>query len=519
MPLSAFGRASLILPLILLMQLVAPLSAATIMQTGDSEGRCQLVMDGEIEDGDADKIREALGEIVNPWDAAHKHSNFTLCLNSPGGGWLEAIAMLDIIREAGVQTYVGEGHRCLSACAMVFLGGARYTAEEQILHYVDRTLHPQAILGFHAPYVVLEDRIYSSQHMSSAFNYAMLSASKIVSRAESLEIPLDFIAEMLATPPEGFIFIDTVEKARNLLIDLDNIVISPNFSSRDVVNICNKAWPVQLGQRLLETDLRLYDNESGRIDRGSFIVNREIMDGLLENFICLVEIDAYNANEVRVRVNPYGSNNGQTSAQYELFEIDFFQSTVKLIEDDAFVAFEQVYPQQWGDIYPRYYQYSDDTLLQDLPLTEDDLAAYIQQRGIESAGIIDSQAYEQVPTLTPVLSENCGLRGEYVYVSNFYGYANVYSEAGSDHEVVGRGTSGDRFDIVENDKFRLVGSLAARVECAAVCVRMNVGNVARTPEDHASLLQCGDDNVMWFQIRNSDGVTGYVNGKFLAYSE
>ena len=71
-----------------------------------------------------------------------------LCLDSPGGKWIEGRQIALFVHKYGIATRVLAGTECYSSCALVFMAGRSLGGE------VDgprRILHVQGRLGSHAP--------------------------------------------------------------------------------------------------------------------------------------------------------------------------------------------------------------------------------------------------------------------------------------------------------------------------------------------------------------------------------
>ena len=86
-----------------------------------------LVLQGGISTGIAEQLEKALAE--------HPHID-TLILSSPGGNPEEAIEIYRVVRDAGLNTWVPNGRKCMSACAEIFLAG-----KERII---------TGVVGFHS---------------------------------------------------------------------------------------------------------------------------------------------------------------------------------------------------------------------------------------------------------------------------------------------------------------------------------------------------------------------------------
>ncbi|SLN55558.1 hypothetical protein [Roseisalinus antarcticus] len=129
-------------------------------------GACSIVLEGTIEEGDADKLNElwetsqldGIGitgfideEIFESAERVH-----TLCLDSEGGDFDEALELLEseFMTLFRVVTVVPSGSQCLSACALIFLGGTLSTSNSDGGNTIPvRVLHVDGRLGFHSPFI------------------------------------------------------------------------------------------------------------------------------------------------------------------------------------------------------------------------------------------------------------------------------------------------------------------------------------------------------------------------------
>src|SRR6266487_973969 len=106
---------------------------------------CDLLLEGDVVDGDAKELERQF--------AAIKHLNqftFFLCLRSDGGNVSEALKIARFVLDTNrpsIATVVEDGHRCASACALIFLAG---TAPAPRGEWPQRFLHPRGRLQFHS---------------------------------------------------------------------------------------------------------------------------------------------------------------------------------------------------------------------------------------------------------------------------------------------------------------------------------------------------------------------------------
>lgn len=110
--------------------------------------------EGPVTEGDLARIPDAVAAHTNcsldaPLSATENCA--VLTLSSEGGSYVEGLQIARALRELGIATWVESGDYCYSACAFAFLGGTGY-AQDTGGAFIDRTIEPGAILGFHAPY-------------------------------------------------------------------------------------------------------------------------------------------------------------------------------------------------------------------------------------------------------------------------------------------------------------------------------------------------------------------------------
>ena len=113
----------------------AAATAANFSTTiGEETGRKYIVISGAIDGTEAQQL--SMYKLLNP-------DHNWVALNSPGGLANGGYALGNTISQLGLNTYVGYGAICLSACYTAFLGGTEYDID--------------GVLGAHHAWVPEED--------------------------------------------------------------------------------------------------------------------------------------------------------------------------------------------------------------------------------------------------------------------------------------------------------------------------------------------------------------------------
>ena len=177
---------------------------------------CTHSLEGEIVAGDAARLQAELDRLPGQ---DHDDRNFVLCLTSPGGNLAEGLKIGEIIRANWMATYVPQRASCLSACAVAFMHG-RVAFWEYWMNL--RVIHPTAVLGFHAPRLDLPpmDGAVPAPMVDAAYASAISTIAALAKAASGSVndsrvplIPLSLLEAMLSTPPDGFVYVDTLHKA------------------------------------------------------------------------------------------------------------------------------------------------------------------------------------------------------------------------------------------------------------------------------------------------------------------
>lgn len=209
-----------------LVLLTKPLAAAdlVILDTKDRDTKnlgypetanaCRL--DGLIKKGDLEKIRNVI--------SAHKTEKpcSIVYLNSPGGNLLEGLELSGFFFSSMIATSVEESDVCLSACSLIWLGGARPDGHNRDNPHTYRRIAPGGTLGFHAPFPLIpNDKLYSGADIEKSFEMAFLVMQKLNDIFYRTKVNLWFASNLMKPAKNDFVYIDDVEKAVLIGAQLD----------------------------------------------------------------------------------------------------------------------------------------------------------------------------------------------------------------------------------------------------------------------------------------------------------
>ena len=206
------------------------------MHRVDGQEKLVIRLSGLIAKGDAEKIAGIIDANIEHTFA--DYTDIVVTLDSPGGSFVEGLAIGDVLHSKYAGTYVDDGAQCLSACALAFMAGTDATGDST---WPDRRLHPRARLGFHSPSLSVppEGSVPVAQ-IGAAYAIALKSLSGIVSRMEQVEFPRSLLETMLDTPPDSMRMVASIDDINRWGILLDTDFPQAGTSPRDTVQACQR---------------------------------------------------------------------------------------------------------------------------------------------------------------------------------------------------------------------------------------------------------------------------------------
>lgn len=186
--------------------LSTPVMSAEIATTNGTV--CQVYLAGPIAAGDLSK----LDKVASPGSS--------LCLDSPGGDFIEGLAIAEWLTGKNVTTVIDNGALCYSACAIAFMGGSEW--EE--IYSAKRKLHVGGRLVFHAPYLIALSKTYSGRDLEATYSEGLQAVARMMKLGADMGedglIPERVMLKLLAAGPSELYMVDDITKARELGIEL-----------------------------------------------------------------------------------------------------------------------------------------------------------------------------------------------------------------------------------------------------------------------------------------------------------
>jgi hypothetical protein len=222
-----------------------------------STANCDIYLTGWIVPGDSDKLAKVLkvdladgpwpksgpppiGRFLHFYEQENDEYFPHLCLSSDGGNFSEAIKIIRLIWENTtsyaqmIVTVVEAQHKCLSACALIFLAGRHRGGDDYARP--TRYIHPTAELGFHSPYVAGPDFITDKQK-ANAYGAGVDAVSALLAMDSEL-YPRSLLKVLLKIKKDDFFKITKVGHLRLWDIGLFDYRIPQLISDAQLAALC-----------------------------------------------------------------------------------------------------------------------------------------------------------------------------------------------------------------------------------------------------------------------------------------
>jgi len=290
---------------------------------------CAMMMAGEIQAGDSAKFGKIAASLnllkAKPGDYIYNETERAVCLDSPGGSWVEGRTIAGLVSEFGMTTRVLDGDECLSVCSLIFMAG-RFRGEE--FDGPSRYLHVRGRLGFHGPYLVPpEDRSYSASEMhavSVAQNLVIADFIKFGSggyaHSNGGAVSMSLVGEMLARGPDEMIYADTVERIARWNIALEGTRDDIRLDKNGMFQACENALNLPFDKPAETITPSRYESEPEveiqriRSSYGKLKVFARVQFSGDANRVCEIELRELGNGKIDTKVNVISicTDNGNT---------------------------------------------------------------------------------------------------------------------------------------------------------------------------------------------------------------
>ncbi|WP_417207171.1 hypothetical protein [Antarctobacter sp.] len=464
--------------------LTPPAEAAEFEVLNTHPEGCNVMLSGQISDGDRDRLTQVIPRSDDLFD--HTGSPITLCLNSPGGSLLEGLEIAAYLRGTGIRSHVAAGDRCLSACALAFLGGTFFSVEDGLIPHRGRSIHARAVLGFHRPQLDTSSRQFSDALIHSAFDTAVRATALIFARLDDLRITRKFALSFFDVDDGGFYYIDTGFRVLELGVDVTGVGPLPaRIPDETVRRICYQTYPEidpasyadGYGVFHFQDDWTIdVPATAGPVQTTAYVL-LSTGEGTLKYDACLLRWDANDAVGYPPPLSvQYLPDMGSDLGHYSNPQPPSPDHLRRLAEQDSWA---------WRELPPVLASPADSPLAQ--------LAAPASH-----------------PTFDRDPGYSCAPRVAGYKVNYVAAFSNLRAGPGFDKPVVMEVPKGTRVTPVNHS---LSATMVLSDACAQTCNPAKAGYIA--PDLADRVRQCSFTNMIWWLVRTPEGVTGWMSSRFL----
>lgn len=478
----------------------APTNAANISQQVSqqmSQMGCDILVEGLIQEGDAIKLEQALiaqdkkiagHNYDGPLIGSRPRSHQRVCFNSPGGSFIEGLALGKVLLKARKGSAIGDNMICESACALAFMGGSSARAQVESSDDFDRVLHPDGQLGFHAPSINVPNKTYEKEIVEKAYRVAIKSIAAIVETKNELnidyvpgsdqrvsfkyDIPDSLLLFMLSTPPEQMSYIETIKDASRWSIRIEPI-------SADLVPEPTEAFA------------NVCDNQSyyWMEVQPSFYESPPFLSGYNGQAAAFIVTGSSGLSDWKMR-NESGVRLTSDLGEY------WYDCDVEIFDGISFDSIENLSAPLGGAtgtgarrfFYP-FQLFAPSTEIKSLSPQKMNFADYAN---------LQSRLTSYVSSLNRDVDLACMIEDTTAKVVNVQNFTNLRQQAGLNGRIIDKVGVGEQVQIVRPGRYLRYD------RCAAAC----------EGTDQNAIKQCIDNNDVWIEV-NYNGRQGFLSRKFL----
>lgn len=203
---------------------------------------------GAILPGDADQLAATLLSLERQGSLSAAGLRAIVSFDSRGGALDEGMRIGRLLRKVGAGTLIRAGDRCLSACAMAFVGGTMLGAEGAEPY---RRLEIGGELGFHAFYAMRDpDSRDAAGSRARGVTEGRATSAIIIAYVMEMGVDPEDVLRALVRPPEEMTYIEAAGEFVSLGVCPVGLPAPRATSAQHATNVCTNAsqgvlpaWP------------------------------------------------------------------------------------------------------------------------------------------------------------------------------------------------------------------------------------------------------------------------------------
>lgn len=203
-------------------------------------------LSGPIESGDLERLR-----ALAPPDGQS-----IISFDSNGGDFQAGLALARYLHEKSIGTIVEDGRKCLSACAIAFLGGTALGEESSLLPA--RSIAPTARLGFHAPFLNVGQGQYGEEQIEGSYDKAVRTIVDVVQTAEVFQVDASDAAELMRPQRQDMTYLDSADELGTYFVAPQGLEMPEHLTPTMVAAMCANGWLWAHNDRM--TDVTAFEN-------------------------------------------------------------------------------------------------------------------------------------------------------------------------------------------------------------------------------------------------------------------
>lgn len=247
---------------------VTSVACTSIPAGAQGELECDAQYSGLIDEQGVDSFLNRYATEIGVDGLPQLPSQGTVCLDSPGGSFSQALRLYEVIRRSIAVTYVERGAQCNSACAVAFLAGRTPIGQGNTQFYGARILSSGGQVGFHAPFTSFrKDESFTGEQGNQIFSLAVeaLAAAngiRLTSLADGPVMNAFLYNGFISTPPSELFKIETTSDAIFSGIEVRGLPFIETTNEEIITRVCDTAVALNVIDsipRLLEGNRHAHD--------------------------------------------------------------------------------------------------------------------------------------------------------------------------------------------------------------------------------------------------------------------